>query len=424
MDVERLTGLEKSLPTSAAGRSVADFLASGPRLSDCLTPVAVLDGAAVDANIDRMARWCAERGVALAPHGKTTMAPDLWRRQLDAGAWGITVATVSQVRVAVAAAVPRILLANPLVDPVGLRWAVDTFTTRTDLALTVWADSIATVVSMDAVLGPRPAGRRIRVLVELGAPGARAGARAAAGALAVAAAIRASPHLELGGVTGWEGALAVDTSAPSLTRVREFLHRMVVVHEALLSQHQYETDEVVLTAGGSTFFDDVAEVLGAAAGPGVTALLRSGCYLTHDDGTYRALSPMSRAGTPFTAALHVWARVLSRPEPGLALLDAGRRDLSFDAGMPEPQLVADDLGRVARPLVGAHVSALNDQHAYLRVPVDSDLRVGQVVRLGISHPCTTFDKWRRIAVLGSGDDNATSPDDDDPCIVDLIPTWF
>lgn len=419
MDAASLTGHEKSLPINAAGLSVPEFLSGGPRVSDCSTPLAVLDDAAVDANIDRMAAWCAGRGVSLAPHGKTTMAPALWRRQLDAGAWGITVATVSQVRVAVAAGVPRILLANPLVDPAGLQWAVETFSTRTDLALTVWADSVATVAVMDAALGSRAVGRPLRVLVELGADGARAGARTLDEAVAVAAAIRASPHLELGGVAGWEGALAVDTSASSLILVREFLSSMVALHAALLSDSQYEVDDVVLTAGGSTFFDDVAEILGAAAGPGVTALLRSGCYVTHDDGTYRALSPLSRAGTPFTAALHVWARVLSRPEPGLALLDAGRRDLSFDAGMPEPQLVADDLGALTRPLLGAHVSAVNDQHAYLRLPLESDLRVGQVVRLGISHPCTTFDKWRWIPVLGP-----SSTTDPDPQIVDLIPTYF
>ncbi len=415
MDAPRLTGLERSLPAGAAGRAVSEFLRTGPRLSKCTTPVAVLDDRAVTSNIEQMAQWCASRGVSLAPHGKTTMAPALWHRQLAAGAWGITVATVDQIKIAVAAGVPRILLANPLVDPVGLRWAIEMFTRRTDLALTVWADSVGTVAQMDVVLGPERQGRPLPVLIELGADGARAGARSIEAAMTVAAAVAASPHLSLAGVAGWEGALAVDTSASSLVRVREFLAELVSLHRKLLSTDQYQVDEVLLTAGGSTFFDEVAELLGTAAGPGVTVLLRSGCYLTHDDGLYRRTSPLSRIGTPFTAALHVWARVLSRPEPGLALLDAGRRDLSFDAGLPEPQLVADDLGGAARPLVGAHISALNDQHAYLRLPADCELRVGQVVRLGISHPCTTVDKWRWLPVLGAGSD---------PRILDLIPTYF
>ena len=86
MDAPLLTGLDKGLPPVPAGLSAAAFLAGGPRLSDLVTPVAVLDDAALDANVSRMAAWCADRGVSLAPHGKTSMAPALWQRQLDAGA--------------------------------------------------------------------------------------------------------------------------------------------------------------------------------------------------------------------------------------------------------------------------------------------------------------------------------------------------
>ncbi len=409
MDAAVLTGWDKGLPPSVAG-PVEAFLAGRPRLSDCTTPVAVLDDAALDSNVAQMAAWCTARGVALAPHGKTTMAPALWRRQLDAGAWGVTVATPQQALVALAAGVPRVLVANPVVDPVALRALTDR---DGEAEVWAWADSTATLTAMDA--GLSPAGRTLPVLVELGAPGARAGARTADEALAVADAIVAHPRLAFAGVAGWEGALATDVSEASVGRVRDFLGGMRELHEMFLSRGQYEWPEVLVTAGGSTFFDDVADVLGPAAAPSVTVLLRSGCYLTPDDGQYRAASPLSRAGTPLTAALHVWARVLSRPEPGLALLDAGRRDLGFDAGLPEPQLVADALGAPARALADAHVSALNDQHAYLRLPDDADVRVGQVVRLGISHPCTTFDKWRLIPVVGPGDD---------PEIRELISTHF
>ena len=156
MEAAPFTGLDKGLSAVAVGLTPTQFLATGPRLSDLSTPVAVLDDAALDANVAQMAAWCAARGVALAPHGKTTMAPALWQRQLDAGAWGITVATPGQVAVAVAAGVPRILLANPLVDPTALRWAVRTLDERPGIALTVWADSVAAVAAMDEALGPEP----------------------------------------------------------------------------------------------------------------------------------------------------------------------------------------------------------------------------------------------------------------------------
>jgi D-serine deaminase-like pyridoxal phosphate-dependent protein len=177
--------------------------------------------------------------------------------------------------------------------------------------------------------------------------------------------------------------------------------------------------EVIVTAGGSSFFDQVVEVLGPLAAPGVTVLLRSGAYLVHDDGFYRGISPFSRgAGSPLIAGMHGWARVLSRPEPELALLDGGKRDFPFDEGLPMPQYVRGDDGKVEQdPVAGAYATATADQHTFLRLDPASTLRVGDVVRLGLSHPCTAFDKWTLIPVL----DDSSSPD---PVVVDLVRTYF
>jgi D-serine deaminase-like pyridoxal phosphate-dependent protein len=114
--------------------------------------------------------------------------------------------------------------------------------------------------------------------------------------------------------------------------------------------------------------------------------------------------------------MHAWARVVSRPEPGLVLLDAGKRDVPFDEGLPEPQLAAEQLGSPPRPLAG-EITAVNDQHAFLRLDPTDPLRVGQVVRLGLSHPCTAFDKWRWIPVV-------EGTDEPDPVVVELVRTYF
>ena len=215
----RLEPLEKALPPGSAGVTAAEFLAARPHLSAFATPVLVLDASAIDANVARMAAWCAERGVGLAPHGKTTMAPVLWERQLAAGAWGITLATPSQVRVALAFGLRRVLLANALVDPVGIAAVSRALDADPELQVLSWVDSVSSVAAMDAVLaGLRPA-RPLTVLVELGAPGGRTGARDLPAARAVATAVAASPHLHLGGVAGYEGALAHDAS-PSRARRR------------------------------------------------------------------------------------------------------------------------------------------------------------------------------------------------------------
>ncbi|WP_028926061.1 alanine racemase [Pseudonocardia acaciae] len=412
----RLTGLEKGLPASARGRTVAEFLAAGPRLSQFHTPLLALDASALDENLARMASWCAERGVGLAPHGKTTMAPALWDRQLRAGAWGITVANAPQLRVALRFGVPSVQLANELVDPSALAELADALRADPGLTVHTWVDSVDTVGAMDAALTSTGVERPLTVLVELGAPGGRTGARDADAAHAVAKAVNASPYLVLGGVCGYEGALAHDRSPDALEAVRRYLRELAELHTALREGGRYEVDVAVVTAGGSSFFDEVTDALAPLAGPDTLVLLRSGAYLIHDDGFYSGISPFARS-SPFHSAMHAWARVLSRPEPGLALLDVGKRDVPFDEGLPRPQLVADDLGAPTTPLAG-EVTAVNDQHAFVRLGPDTPLRVGQVVRLGLSHPCTAFDKWRWIPVLSRDGDG------EDPLVVDLVRTYF
>ena len=417
---EHLDWRFKALPPEAWGRTAQAYVASSPHLADLGTPLLTLDAGALDHNLRTMAAWCRGAGVALAPHGKTTMAPALWQAQLDAGAVGITLANLPQLHVARAFGVQRLMLANSLLDPAGLAWITGELAGDPDFAFACWADSVDTVTQMDAALhaagvgsGPDPeTDRPVEVLVELGAPGGRTGARTIAEAEEVARAVQAAPTLRLAGVAGYEGSLAHNASPESLATVRAYLRDLAELHRRL-APSAYETDHPIVTAGGSAYFDTVAEVLvPAAAESGGEVVIRSGAYVIHDDGFYRGISPLSRTenATAFRAAMHGWARVVSHPEPNLSLLDAGKRDFPFDEGLPIPELV-----RGGGQASGA-VTALNDQHTFLRDAGDT-APVGAVLRLGLSHPCTAFDKWTLIPVL----DDADSAD---PKVVDLVRTFF
>jgi len=418
---ERLGWSDKAVPPGWWGRTVADVRAARPGLSELPTPVLTLSEAALRHNLATMARWSAERGLDLAPHGKTTMAPALWAAQLEAGAWAITVANPAQLAVARAFGVSRVLVANQVVAADALRWIQAGLTGGSDVVsggseVVVWADSVRGVELMNAALDP--AGPPLDVLVEVGADGGRSGARDRRTAVEVARAVAAAPALRLAGVAGYEGILARDASAAGLDRVRSYLTELVAVHTELGGLYPSGVVPIV-SAGGSAYFDQVAEVLGPLATDRARVVVRSGTYLTHDDGLYDAVSPLGRrprtTGERLRPALHAWARVLSQPEPGLALLDAGRRDVPYDSGLPEPQLVRQRRA----DLTGATVDAVNDQHAYLRYPPDGEapVQVGDVVRLGVSHPCTAFDKWGLIPVI----DDASAPA---PVVVDLIRTFF
>lgn len=402
----------KAAPPQSWGHTVRDWLATGPTLGDLGTPLLTLDAAALDHNLRTMADWCASAGVALAPHGKTTMAPALWQAQLAAGAHGITLANLPQVRVARAFGVRRILLANTLLDPAGLAWLAAELAADPAFAFVSWVDSTESVRLMDEALRAAGAERPVEVLVELGGPGGRTGARGVDAAVEIAAAVLRAPTLRLAGVGGYEGALAHDAEPDALAAVRGYLTSLGELHGRLARAYPDDAPPVV-TAGGSAYFDLVVEE--TAGLPEALVVLRSGAYLAHDDGFYRGVSPFAR-GTgraPLRSALHGWARVASRPEPQLALLDAGKRDLPFDEGLPEPQQV-----RGGAELTGttARITALNDQHAFLRDAGDL-APVGAVLRLGVSHPCTAFDKWTAIPVLDSADAA-------EPKVTGLVRTFF
>ncbi|HEX3257777.1 MAG TPA: amino acid deaminase [Pseudonocardia sp.] len=413
-----LTARDKGLPERAVGRTVRAFLAERPRLGEFWTPLVVLDDDAMRSNVATMAAWCRERGLEIMPHGKTTMAPALWRRQLDAGALGITLATMGQVRTARSLGVDSIMLANAVVDAGALAYLAGELADP-GLRFVCWADSPATVEAMERGLRQARPARPIDVCVELGAAGGRTGARTVADGIAVAERIAASDVLRLAGVAGYEGSLGHDRSSAVLAAVRAYLASMLALHRAV--EHLYDAGEVYVTAGGSAYFDLVAEAFAAGAGEERTRFtLRSGAYIVHDDGFYRQISPFDEAAagpdTPrFRVAMRGIARVVSQPEPGLALLDGGKRDFPFDEGLPIPRLCAADLAGPWRALSGAEVSALNDQHTFLRLADAAATPVGSVVALGLSHPCTTFDKWRVLPVVESAASDV---------VVDLVRTYF
>ncbi|MEV0030296.1 amino acid deaminase [Nocardia sp. NPDC050793] len=418
---DRVLGPEhKGLPPAAWGRTVREFLATEPFLDGFETPMLTLDRAALTTNLSVMGDWARAAGVRLAPHGKTTMAPQLWSEQLAGGCWGITLATVWQVQLARAFGVSCVVLANSLVDPVGLRWVAGELARDPGFEFYCWVDDVAAVALMDEILAGEPDGVRVPVVVELGGPHGRTGARTGADAVAVADAVQRSRRLALAGVGGYEAALAHDRGAEGITTIRRYLDELARLHRAFADGGRYAARAIV-TAGGSAYQDLVVEYLAGLAdeqgaqGVPTTVVLRSGAYLIHDDGFYAGISPLAtdRADRPLRSAMHVWARTVSRPEPELALLDAGKRDLPFDLGLPVPQRVTG----TAPPC--ATVTALNDQHAFVHLPggTADDLPVGSVVRLGLSHPCTAFDKWRLIPVVDDADAAR-------PSVIDLVHTFF
>ena len=419
-----LTREFKGYPPTAPALSPADVAARQWSVlqGDLALPLAVLKRSALAHNLAWMQDFCEQRGLSLAPHGKTTMSPELWAMQLAHGAWGISFATVWQAAQGLAAGVPRVLIANQVVQEAELASLAALLDTHPGAQAWFLVDSPEQV---DAIERWREHARwpgRFNVLLELGLQGKRTGVRAHAPALALARRIAASPALALCGLECYEGLIASCDDAHDRAETAALMDRLDALARAAVAESLLAPGEVLLSAGGSSIFDLVALRLKPDLGRPVRAVLRSGCYLTHDHVHYhrhlRCMALRLQLSQTLQPALEVLAAVQSAPEPGLALLSMGKRDVSHDLDLPLPLWRAQP-GDPAPVPVPAHwqITALNDQHAYLRFdpacPPDERPRLRDIVGCGISHPCTTFDKWRWMPVV-----------DDAYRVVDAITTRF
>ncbi|RSR97330.1 amino acid deaminase [Streptomyces sp. WAC00469] len=411
---ERVDHRFKGLPPDADGLTVGELAAQRRDLftGGFTTPVLTLSAEHLEHNLRLMQTYTARHQLAFAPHGKTSMAPQLFQRQLEHGAWGITLAVPHQVRVARAFGVQRIFLANELVDAAALRWVAAELAADPSFRLVCYVDSVRGVELMDAALRGG-AQRPVDVVVELGAgEGARTGARTQAECARIAEAVAGVPTLRLVGVAGYEG----EVPQADGERVRAYLRRLVALAAELdKAGHFARTDEIVVSAGGSAWFDAVAEVFAAAPALSrpVLKLLRSGAYVTHDDGHYRELTPFNRVPEEgaLEPAFRLWTQVVSRPTAAQAFTNAGKRDAAYDLHLPFAQVVHRDGAEHAA--TGITVTGLSDQHTWLATTEEADLAVGDWIGLGLSHPCTSFDKWQLIPVVRA-----------DGTVVDYVRTFF
>lgn len=391
---------------------------------DCDFPVCVLQKSALEHNLAWMARLLKDQDILFAPHGKTSMSPQLFAMQLEAGAWGITLATPYQIQVARQAGIQRIVLANQLVGKNAISFIVNELNTDDDFDFYCLVDSVHGVNILEEKCRELGLKRKLQVFLEIGYPDGRTGCRTDAEAHQVAERVRECDHLVLVGIEGFEGYIHADSDAQEDVLVRGYIQRLMGLSAELAPARKQQPGPWYLSVGGSAFYDLIIQEKNAGTLPeGCQIILRSGCYLTHDVDMYHDYFHRMMQRSPdvvnvdggLKSAMEVWGYVLSRPEKNKAILNLGKRDASSD-DMPLPQAwfrFSDTTMKTPAPLEGHKTTALNDQHCHVYLPDNSPLQAGDVVQVGISHPCLTFDKWKTILIR-----------DDAYNIVGAIETFF
>ncbi|WP_410567306.1 alanine racemase [Amycolatopsis sp. cmx-4-61] len=347
-----------------------------------------VDLGAVEHNAALMAAWAASHGAALTPHVKTTMSPEIVRLQVEAGAERLTVATVGQARTVLSWGYTSLLVANEVVDVLALRQLRNWLESDLDIACFVDSPEGVALAQEVFAMSTRP----LPVLAEVGVRGGRTGVRDKRSAHSLARLVHSSPGLRLIGVAGYEGVVPNSRDGATTRAVREHCRRTAETFTELAQL--CETPAPVLSMGGSAFPDIVVAETTGLVPDGVLAL-RSGCYVTHDHGTYAAVSPL----TGLKPAITVRAQVISAPEPGVVVLGAGKRELPHDAGLPV-LLGAQSVTGAATAVTGGRVTTLYDHHAV--VTGAPGLRVADVAELGISHPCSAFGRWDSFLLTRDG----------------------
>jgi D-serine dehydratase len=416
-NVGKVDSFDKGLGSFGAEPDQMDIASLNWNLlrEDLSLPSAVLYEERLRHNLDWMQRFADASGMKLAPHGKTTMAPTLFQMQLKAGAWGITLATAQQTRVAYWHGVRRVLMANQLIGKENMA-IISRLLEDSTFEYYCLVDSAAQIDLLGDFYSRRD--QRLNVLLELGVLGGRTGVRDNEQLAEVLSALqRWSGTLLLSGIELYEGVLDDEEV------IRAFLGRAVSTTQRLAAESRFQRSPILLSGAGSAWYDVVGDVFTAANfADAVEIVLRPGCYLSHDTGVYGEAQKkiMDRNLIPdhmhegLFPALQVWAYVQSIPEPSKSIIAMGKRDAAFDAGFPSPSLHYRP-GTASPISTPGHwtLTRMMDQHAFMQIAREDDLRVGDMIAFDISHPCLTFDKWRALPLL-----------DAQYRVIDVVRTFF
>lgn len=416
-----LDGRTKGVPATAEPFALKDIAGKGWNVlrEDLPMPLMLLKRSALNHNASVFGQYLTSHNLSLSPHGKTTMSPQIFAEQLDGGAWGMTAATVNQVQVMHYYGVKRVLLANQLIGKAHLAGIAALIDGDPEFEFSCFLDSEAQLDNMLTHLRELAPVRPIKVLLEIGAKGGRTGLRTEAEALALANKLALSDQnvVRFAGIATFEGVVPGIDKDPML--IEPFAQSIVDIACALPKSLYAGLDEFILSGGGSSYFDIIADRFSILDLPlPVRVLLRSGCYVTNDSGAYKKAQDEAKADprrswkSDLQPALEAWAYVQSMPESGLAFLSMGKRDVPYDAGLPIP-FKRYRPGTGFLPIGEATIFATNDQHAYVRLGSDTDWQVGDLIASGVSHPCTAFDKWRFLPIV-----------DDDYTVIDGVLTFF
>ena len=371
-------------------------------------PIAVINENHLVNNAKLMQEFSDRSTVKLAPHGKTSMAPDLFKVQLDHGCWGISLAAVPQVINASQHGIHRIILANQLVGKYHMKLIADLLSTQ-EIEFYCFVDSLQNIHALGKYFSARNI--RLNILIEVGVSEGRCGWRDTDNIARLLDVIEQYASLRLCGISFYEGVIHGEEAEHKIINfVSDICSLLCKIHR----ENKFDSKDIIVTGAGSAWYDIVAKELmshNSIQDIDYTAIIRPGCYLIHDTGIYQDAqnNVINRSqlacdiSGELISSLELWAYVHSVPEPGLAVIGLGKRDVAFDSGLPTPEyLYRPGTPKPIKMGESCQVINIMDQHCMMKFCDNSSPQPGDLICFSSSHPCLTMDKWRHIGLI---DDN-------------------
>ncbi|EKT58878.1 amino acid deaminase [Providencia rettgeri] len=388
---------------------------------DVCLPAVVVKRNELENNIAWMQHYSNVANVSLSPHGKTTMTPAIFKRQIAQGAWGLSVGTAYQAKVAVESGVQNIIIANQVVGKTNIRLLAE-LVQLNQANIYCCVDSVIHAKQLAAIFSSLDL--TINVLIELGVNGGRCGCRSEEEAITLANELTKLPSLMIAGIEFYEGVIHSDDAQKDIEEIQQFLQRVLTTSQKLdnLGVFARYSGELLITGAGSVWYDLVSKKMAEFhLSKPIRFVIRPGCYITHDHGIYdeaqKALkvrdSMACQLDGDLMPAMEIVALIQSVPEKGRAIVNFGKRDVAFDAGLPQPLMQYREGKPVYFQTNSAKTVGLMDQHAILSFDENCDFQVGDILVFGTSHPCITFDKWKVIYLV-----------DDKYDVIEEMPTFF
>ena len=336
------------------------------------TPALLIDLDVLEANIAHIAQACRAHGVAWRPHFKGHKTLEIARKQLAAGAIGVTCAKLGEAEILAAGGIGDILIANQIVGAVKIGRLMN---------LLDMADAIVTVDSRENIMelgeAARENDKRLRVAIEVNTGMNRAGVEPGRPVLSMAEEIARHPNLRLVGVMGWEAHTAAIPDPAAKEKAVATAIGLLTASADLCRRAGHDI-QIVSCGGTGTFLYCVKQ-------PGVTEVQVGGAVMNdeHYRGHYNIDMPV---------ALTILATVTSRPTPTRVILDAGRKAMSIDTATPR-----------ALNVPGVRELRLSAEHTLLELDAASDWpRVGDRIEFIPGYTDTTVHLHEEIVALRNG----------------------